>query len=242
MKLYDSIIQKTLETLPDDPARFPYDTSRIWKDRGESELIMLRDAAFELGGSSLPSVNYTCVTTSGLIEENETWVFGPDLPDLKSDSAFAKIVLLETEDLGETEDEEKAYDAIRNLEFVRYHVFPAGYMVRVSSESNREQVRVSKKVMQAGIRFAYVGNTYIRRYKAIPCVKKVRVIFITDEKLVEALLPNAGKVDAITKTLTHILDGLPTDCGHCSLKPVCDEVEGMRELHMGKKNKNQEEK
>ena len=187
-------------------------------------------------------MNYTCVTTSGLIEENETWVFGPDLPDLKSDSAFAKIVLLETEDLGETEDEEKAYDAIRNLEFVRYHVFPAGYMVRVSSESNREQVRVSKKVMQAGIRFAYVGNTYIRRYKAIPCVKKVRVIFITDEKLVEALLPNAGKVDAITKTLTHILDGLPTDCGHCSLKPVCDEVEGMRELHMGKKNKNQEEK
>ena len=62
-----------------------------------------------------------------------------------------------------------------------------------------------------------------------------------DSKLVEKLTPNAGKVDAITKTLTHILDGLPTDCGHCSLKPVCDEVEGMRELHLGKKKKNQEE-
>ena len=53
--------------------------------------------------------------------------------------------------------------------------------------------------------------------------------------LVEQLKPNAKKADDITKTLSHILDGLPTDCGHCSLKSVCDEVEGMREMHMGKK-------
>ena len=51
--------------------------------------------------------------------------------------------------------------------------------------------------------------------------------------MVKALKPNAKKVDDITKTLSHILDGLPTDCGHCSLKPVCDEVEGMKELHFG---------
>ena len=196
---------------------------------------MLRDAAFELGGSGCPSASYTCATTSGLISEDEILLYGPDLPEITGDCAFAKIVLLETEDLGEAEDSEKAYQAIRNLEFVRYHVFPIGYMVRVSSESNREQVRVSKKVVRAGIRFAYVGGTYIRKYKAIPGVKHVRVIFVTDEKIVNALQPFAGKVDDITKTLTHILDGLPTDCGHCSLKPVCDEVEGMRELHMGKK-------
>lgn len=238
MKLYDSIIHSTLETLAgSEPARFPYDTKRIWKDAGASDLILLRDSAFELGGSGKSSVNYTCTTTSGIITEDEVYVYGPDLPDISDDRAFARIVLLETDDLGETDDEEKAYTAIRNLEFVRYHVFPIGYMIRVSSESNQEQVRVSKKVSKAGIRFAYVGGTYIRKYKAVPGVKHVRVIFITDEALVEKLIPFAGKVDAITKTLTHILDGLPTDCGHCSLKPVCDEVEGMRELHMGKKKK-----
>ena len=237
MKLYDNIIKNTQELLGTPTAHFPYDKTHIWKDRGESELIMLRDAAFELGGSSLPSVNYACTTTSGFVTEDEILLYGPDLKDIHGDCAFARIVILETEDLGETENEEKAYDAIRNLEFVRYHVFPIGYMVRVSSESNREQVRVGKKVISAGISFAYVGGTYIRKYRAVPGVKHVRVIFITDEALVGAVQANAGKVDDITKTLTHILDGMPTDCGHCSLKPVCDEVEGMRELHLGKKKK-----
>ena len=144
-------------------------------------------------------------------------------------------MILETEDLGEDKDQEKAFQAIRNLEFVRYHVFPKGYMVRVSSQSNQEQVRISSAALKGGIDFARVGAAYIKKYKEVSQVRKVRVIFITDTELVKVLSPNADKVDAITKTLTHILDGLPTDCGHCSMKPVCDEVEGMRELHLGKK-------
>ena len=152
-----------------------------------------------------------------------------------ADVPFAKIVLLETNDLGESEDEEKAYRTIRNIEFVRYHVFPVGYMVRVSAQSNEEQVRVSKKVINSGIRFSYVGAAYIKKYRALPEVRHVRIIFITDGELVEKLKPYAGKVDGITRTLTHILDGLPTDCGHCTMKAVCDEVEGMRELHLKQK-------
>ena len=38
---------------------------------------------------------------------------------------------------------------------------------------------------------------------------------------------------AITNTLTHIMEGLPTDCTVCQLKDICDEVEGMKELHFG---------
>lgn len=236
MKLYDSIITATEKILSEGPGKsYPFDRSRIWKDKGESELILKRDAAFELGGSGHPSVNYTCVTTSDLVPEDEVRVYGPDLPDLTGDSPFARIVILETEDLGETADEEQAYQTIRNIEFVRYHVYPTGYMVRVSAQDNEEQVRISKKVAAAGIRFAYVGGTYIRKYKALPVVKHVRVIFVTDPALVAALRPYAGKVDEITKTLTHILDGLPADCGHCAMKTVCDEVEGMRELHLGNK-------
>lgn len=236
MILYDSIIKSTENILSEkEGACYPAHSTRVWKDRGESELIMRRDAAYELGGPGKPSVNYTCVTTSGLINEDEVYVYGPDLNEIRADVPFAKIVLLETDDLGESEDEEKAYDAIRKIEFVRYHVFPVGYMVRVSAQSNEEQVRVSRKVVRAGIRFSYVGAAYIRKYKAIPLVKHVRVIFVTDGELVEKLKPFAGKVDDITKTLTHILDGLPTDCGHCSMKPICDEVDGMRELHLGRK-------
>ncbi len=236
MKLYDHIISHTLEQLETCERRaFDYSERACWKDNGESELVMLRDAAYELGGSGTPSVNYTCATTTpGLITKDEVVLCGKDLGDLRGDVSFARITLLEVDDLGE---DEQAYNAIRNMEFVRYHVFPDGYMVRVSSESNQEQVRVSKKALAGGIRFASVGNAYIRKYKQMKGIRHVRVIFLVDQPIIRELVGNAKKVDAITKTLTHILDGLPTDCSHCDLKPVCDEVEGMRELHMGKGKK-----
>ena len=43
----------------------------------------------------------------------------------------------------------------------------------------------------------------------------------------------AKKANDITNTLTTILEGIPTDCSICSLKGICDEVEGMKELHFG---------
>ena len=236
MKLYDSIIQNTEQILRGKgTVSFDSRGERVWKDLGESELILQRDSVFELGGGGNPSVNYTCVTTSSLITRDEIIVCGPDLPQIHEDTAFARIVFIETDDLKEAEDTERAYDAIRNIEYVRYHVFPAGYMVRVSSSTNEEQVRISKAAMRAGISFRYIGGTYIRRYKKLANVRNVRVIFVTDRSVAEQLVPLAGKVDDITKTLTHILDGLPADCGHCSMKSVCDEVEGMKEMHLGRR-------
>lgn len=236
MKLYDSIIQNTAELLSGYTPRITaYEAGKCWKDNGESELVMLRDAAFELGGSGKDSVNYTCVTGNGdAVPADEVWVYGKPLESIRSDVSFARIVFLDVDDLGEDED---AYNAIRRMEFVRYHVFPDGYMVRVSSESNQEQVRIARRAVQNGISFEAVGNAYIRKYKELPGVRHVRVIFVTDCDAIRSLIANAKKVDDITRTLTHILDGLPTDCSHCDLKPVCDEVEGMRELHMGQKKK-----
>ena len=236
MKLYDAIIDRTEAVLSgSEGVCFPFDRSRIWKDAGASELVMRADAAFELGGSGTDSVNYTCVTTSDRIREDQVIVYGPDLPGISRDSAFARIVFLETEDLGEQEDEERAYRTIRNIEYVKYHIFPVGYMVRVSSLSHQEQVRISRKAYRGGIRFSYVGAAYIRKYKEIPGVKHVRILFLTEPELVKKLLPLAEKTEEITRTLTHILEGVDTDCGHCSMKEVCDEVKGMRELHLGKR-------
>ena len=224
----DEIKEKTVKI-------YSYDKSRVWKILNNTEFIMQRDAAFELGGMGEPSVNYTLVTTRGEVLEDEILVIGKDIPDIKGNVSFARIIILETEDLGESADNEKAFQTIRNLEFVRYHVFPEGYMVRVSASSNLEQVRINQEALKRGISFNKIGDAYISKYKEVPQVKKVRAIFITDKELVEKLVPNADKVDKITKTLTNILDGMPTDCGHCSMKAVCDEVDGLKELHL--KNK-----
>lgn len=233
MKLYDSIINAAYELLSTAAVRvYPYDPSVCWTDQGRGSLIMLKDSAYELGGGTL-SVNYTCVTTTpGLAAEDAVYVYGKDLDRIWGDVSFARIVILEVDDLG---DDEEAYRAIQKMEFVRYHVFPEGYMVRVSSESNQERVRISKKALRKGISFQRVGCSYIKKYKEIPGVRHVRIIFATEFPKVRELIEQSRKVDEITKTLTHILDGLPTDCANCGMKAVCDEVDGMKELHMGRK-------
>ena len=234
MKLYDNIIDETTKSLEATKVmRYDYAPQKAWPCLANSEFIMERDKGAELGSGGEPSVNYTCPTTSGKVAADEILVCGPDIRQVSGNTAFARIVILETTDLGEETDQEKAFQAIRNLDFVRYHVFPKGYMVRVSSQSNQEQVRISRDAIKRGIDFQSIGSAYIAKYKEVDSVRAVRMIFITDRALVEALRPNADKVDAITRTLTHILDGLPTDCSHCSMKPVCDEVDGMRELHLG---------
>jgi len=237
MELYNSIIAATRAQLSGAaPRQWDYDPASAWHDLGESELVMLRDAAFELGGGSCPSANFTCVTSDeSLVPKDEILLYGKDLPELHGDVSFARLAFLLSDDLGG--DDEAAYQAIRDMEFVKYHVFPKGYMVRISSESNREQVRLSKTAVQRGVDFRKIGAAYIRGYHKNPHVKRVQIVFVTDNAVVAELAKTAKKVDDITKTLTHILEGIPTDCGSCNLKPICDEVEGMREMHFGMKNK-----
>jgi len=236
MELYDPIITAARACLEGTPRRWDYDPALAWRDGGKSALVMLRDAALELGGSGCPSANFTCVTNDErLIGRDEILLYGQDLGELRRDVSFARLAFLLSDDLGS--DDEAAYQAIRDMEFVKYHVFPEGYMVRISSESNREQVRVSRAAVARGIGFRAVGAAYIRGYHQNPHVRRVQMVFVTDSGAVTELAKLAKRVDGVTRALTHILEGITADCGSCSLKPVCDEVEGMREMHLGMRKK-----
>ncbi len=232
MKLFDSVITATQTQLDAfTPQVWDYEERKAWPDVGVSELVLQRDAAYELGGSGFPAVNFTCVTTdSDFIDQNQVLLYGSDLGRLKKDAPYARIALLQIKPL--EGDDEAAYRAIRDMEFVKYHVFPKGYMFRISSGDFREQVRVSKTALRNGISFQGVGFDFIRQYLKNPNIVKVKLIFVTEPKAPYKLFQDsAKKANDITKTLTHILDGMATDCSACNLKPICDEVEGMRELH-----------
>ncbi len=242
MELYNSIIEKAAAlggSVP--PKRWDYDPADAWPDSGEFELVMLRDAAFELGGGGRAAVNFTCVTTSPkLIDRDEILLCGPDLTELKGDSHYARIALLRVGDIesDDAADTEQAFRAIQDMDFVKYHVFPRGYMIRTSSESDREQVRVSRDALKKGISFRRVGSDFIRQYKKNPAVLNVRMLFFTAPGADYAGAKKLAKAAKdITMSLTKILEGMPTDCGSCQLKPICDEVEGMKELHFGKENR-----
>ena len=234
MELYNSLIKETRELLAKGtPNSYPVNAQAAWKDNGVSELVMQRDAAYELGASGKGSANYVLFTSdSELVSEDQVLVYGPDLGEIKGDCDFARIVLLR---IGMIDgDDEVVYRTLKDIEFSKYHVYPEGYMVRMSPETYREQVRVSKQALKKGISFRSLGNSYIREYKKNVNVLNATVIFCTAPGLDYARMQKiAKKANDVTGTLTHILEGLPTDCSVCALKDICDEVEGMKELHFG---------
>lgn len=241
MELYNSIIEKVNGHLGSSaPKKYAYNPDKTWEDVGGNQLIMMKESAYELGGDNKPAVNYACISSDDYVTEDEIWVYGKDLTEIHGSVPFARIVLVKVDALkGEGEvDTEPLFRAIQDIDFVKYHVYPKGYMIRSSSDSFREQVRVSKDAVRKGISFEQVGNSYIKEYKKNPNVLAVRVIFATvDDADYAEMRKDAKKVRDITKTLSKILEGMATDCHSCSLKEICDEVEGLKELHFGKEKK-----
>ena len=234
MELYNSLINDTRAQLEGLSAKvWDYSPADCWTDVGSSELVLQRDAAYEMGALGKGSANYVLFTSSSeLVDKDQVILYGPDMGQIKGDCDFARIVLLRVGVLDD--DDEAVYRTLKDIEFAKYHVYPEGYMVRMSPESSREQIRVSKKALAKGISFRSVGASYVAEYKKDANVLNATVIFITDPKADYAALQAAAKkASAVTGTLTHILEGLPTDCSICALKDICDEVEGMKELHFG---------
>ena len=241
MELYNSIIEKVDGLLGGSaPKKYSFNPAKTWEDVGGNQLVMMKESAFELGGDNKPAVNYACVSSGDYVTEDEILVYGKDLNQISGSVPFARIVLLKVSDLkGEDdEDTEPLFRAIQDIDFVKYHVYPKGYMIRSSSDSFREQVRVSKEAVRKGITFEQVGNSYIAQYKKNPNIVAVRMIFITaDDADYAGMRADAKKTRDITMTLSKILEGMSTDCHSCSLREICDEVEGLKELHFGKEKK-----
>ena len=234
MELYNSLIKETRALYEGLPAKsWTYDPKIAWASNSSSELVLQKDAAYELGASGKGSANFVLFTSNAeLVDEDKVVLIGRDLGDIKGDCDFARIVLLRIGVLDD--DDEAVYRTLKDIEFAKYHVYPQGYMVRISPESYREQVRVSKTALKKGISFRSLGMNYIAAYKQDPNVLSATVIFLTDPAADYAALRALAKKSAdVTGTLTHILEGLPTDCTACALKDICDEVEGMKELHFG---------
>ena len=105
-------------------------------------------------------------------------------------------------------------------------------MIRAAAFSNREQARVSRKALDKGLTFEQVGNLFIRQYRRSRFVQAVKVIFITLPQAPYRDLDGlATRTNKIIGALNHILDDVDMDCKACEWKPVCDEVEGLKEMH-----------
>lgn len=235
MKLYDDTIRDWMNLLESAQGKeLDIPKADNWKDIGNANMILRSDMAYELGGNHLPALSgMTLTANTSLVPTDEVLLYGNNLPEIKEDTPYARLVMIRVKEdsLGEGN---ALYNAIRKIEYTKYHLNPEGFMMRISATNEREMVRIGKTALERGLGFEQVGKLFLQSYHRNPNVEAVKLVFITlPDFPYKELEVHIKKSEEITKAIDHILKNLSMDCNACNLKEICDEVEGMKELHFG---------
>ena len=234
MELFEDVIVRMRALLPQTPDKCCGYDATLCAPPGDKNAILFRsDTAFELGGSGKPSLNCTLFGTV-MSGRDEVVLYGKDLCELTADTPFAHLTLVQLR-----EDDENAlrYEKLKDISFRQFQLYPAGYHIRISPAAGKEQVRVAKSVLQQQppLSFLNVGCSLIRLLKAHGDTACVKTVFITDPQVdLSALTALAHKAKQITEAVQHTLEMNSLDCASCKMKPICDEVDGLRALHFKK--------
>lgn len=232
MKLYDDIINNLKSLIAySEPVSLSLGNA-AWPLATDHSMILRNDMAYEFGSQSKKGLGITLITDDKtLVTGDGLFLCGKDIQEIKEDSDYARIAIIrvKSESLGEGN---ALYNGIRKLEYTRYHFYPEGFMMRVSSLQNKESVRISKEAIKKGIDFSKIGNCMIREFKKQSVVEAVQLYYITDPAFDYVRLEKlANQGEVVTKTIDHILKDVKMDCNACNLKKICDEIDGLRELH-----------
>lgn len=235
MRLYDKLISQALQLIASSGGEQMVRGQchgETCRDSGDFDLVLKSDMAYELGGGTLPAISGLFFTSDqSFVPQDEIWRLGPDLSEIRENVPYARLTLIRVAE-GCFSGEAEAYSDLRKMEYTRYHVNPEGYMMRISTASEREPVRISRKALDQGLTFEKAGRSFIKGYRSHPKVEAVKLVFVTAADFpYEQLVKLAHQGEQITKSMNHIFNNLVMDCSACNLKPVCDEVEGLRELH-----------
>lgn len=232
MNIYNEQISKVLKLLDAEVGQRLDTNDNLWQDVGKQNLVLRSEMAYELGAATLPAISFLGVTSSKeLVPTDGALLYGQDLSQINKDTPYARITLLCVDDelVGKGE---AIYDAMRHFANTRYGVNPKGFMSRISTSNKHEPVRVSKTALEEGLNFSKVARLFLNAYKAHREVITTKVIFVTLPNFnYEELMRLAQKNDEITTALDHILRDVKMDCESCKLQSICNEVEGMKELH-----------
>lgn len=232
LTLYDGTI-RAIQALLDVPGRAALPVGgEAWPEVTDKSMILRGDMAYELGGEGLPAVGCTVVTADeALVPADALALIGDDLPRLHADTPFARVALVRVaaDAMGEGQ---ALYNAVRALEYTRYHFYPEGFMLRVSASRHKETVRVGRGALARGLDFSQAGGRMIAAFHQNEAVRAVQLCYVTQRAFdYKALERCAAQAEEITKALDHILKNAVMDCGACGLQKVCDAVEGLRALH-----------
>lgn len=224
MVLFDDEIKRVYDLLKQLPLKQLAITNNLIEDVGSDNMIFKSDTAFELG--EINSLSFELMTSAIDIEDG-IYLCGKDLNEISSNEDFIRITLLNVRD--DKLSGNALYDRLEQIKLAKYKVSPKGYMLRTSI-GGKERVRVSNSLDAS---FSQIASAYLKEYKKLNYVNNVTIIFIVGKcDLFNDFVKIANKKKEISDTIDHILKGLMiNDCDACSVKDLCDEVEGLREIH-----------
>lgn len=226
MNLFDDEIKEVYQLLNSlEKKELPL-TDVLLEDVGSNNMIFKNECAFELGEKKSLSFD---LSSSLLPIEDKIYLVGKDLNEIKNNEDFMRITLLQVKE--EDLNGNALYNHLEQIKLTKYRVSPEGYMLRTST-GNKEKVRVSKELVKSGS-FSQIGSAYLQAYKKLNYVNHVTILFVVgNNDQYDSFKKIANKKTDIIDTIDHILKGfMINDCNACSAKDLCDEVEGLREIH-----------
>lgn len=236
MKLYDEEILKLYSNISKlkDTETCP---RKSWVALNKDEIILKSEQGLELGAGKAIGVSGVAITFADDFGDSEVIVKGSELNVLQNntDINYARFVVVKLNKNLISEDTTRLYSVIRKIDYFKYHMYPKGFSMRISSKAFKETVRVSKEALDEGISLRRVGNLLLNEYLQIDGVISAKIIFAADTSNTEIFMniqDIAKRCETITESLNTIYDGLVMDCNTCLQKSLCDEIDGIRELHM----------
>lgn len=241
LNLYNKEIVNTQSLFSQNAGSVPVAAPQnAWPVLKNEDLILKSDMSMDLGGGEAFGISGILFTTEEkLVSENKVIVSGPSLLELEQNQPaeinYARFVVIRLKSEAiENKTTQQLYAIFRKLDYVRYHIFPNGFALRISTVQHREAVRISKTAVENKISFERVGQAFVNAYMALPEVDAVQIYFMTSLKksdVFKQLDLISKKSNEITESLNEIFNGLKMDCSVCAQKTLCDEIEGLRDLH-----------
>ncbi|MBQ7637473.1 MAG: hypothetical protein IJS90_01055 [Clostridia bacterium] len=237
MQLYDDVYSQIKQLLPVEASvRSPY-RSDMCAPEGEKDRILFgSETAYELGGGGRQSAS--AVLFADIPEkQSETLLFGPDLDEISRDQPFGHVSVVRLKD---GSGAQYSSETLKTIGFTVFRLYPEGYHIRISPVSCKEQVRVASSAIKKDrpLSFINVGNSLIREFLKHPEVEYAKTLFITDRDFdYRSLSAAALKVKKITDAVQSAMQLDELDCASCRMKPICDEIDGLRDMHLRKEGK-----
>lgn len=212
----------------------PVDTNgELWPIVDKTPFIMERDTKIELGGH--PKESVSLILSSSDVDLSDmpelSFIGDPLLMNRESHISYGKVVLLKTDDFSE----DAIYDYLQSAQMADVKMRFKDVMLRTSSQQFYTNMRISKTAACSGFDAYKMGRTMLRQFKNVPHVTEAKIVLIFgDSPIYKKLISVAENAKLVNVAIYNRFEGMDMECESCAIKPICDQVEGIKKMHESK--------